>query len=112
MGIRRFVGSGPTGGSVLVAVPKPKLSLLRSTLSDRGDVVHFFDMREAGINPARIIPLIETFVDGSLVLTVEDQTLGLGKVGLVLFGESSLLFDTLHAIPLFSHRPLSTPPAY
>lgn len=55
---------------------------------------------------------IETFVDGSLVLSVEDQMLGLGKVGLVLIGESSLLFDTLHAVPLFSHRPLSTPPAY
>jgi hypothetical protein len=55
---------------------------------------------------------IETFVDGSLVLSVEDQTLGLGKVGLVIVGESSLLFDTLHAIPLFSHRPLSPPPAY
>jgi hypothetical protein len=55
---------------------------------------------------------IETFVDGSLVLSVEDQTLGLGKVGLVVFGESSLLFDTLHAVPLFSHRPVSPPPAY
>ncbi len=55
---------------------------------------------------------IETFVDGSLVLSAEDQMLGLGKVGLAVRGESSLFFDTLHAIPLFSHRPLSAPPAY
>jgi hypothetical protein len=55
---------------------------------------------------------IETFVDGSLALSVEDQMLGLGKVGLAVAGESSLLFDTLHAIPLFSHRPFSPPPAY
>lgn len=55
---------------------------------------------------------IETFVDGSLALSVEDQTHGLGKVGLAALGESSLLFDTLHAVPLFSHRPFSPPPAY
>jgi len=55
---------------------------------------------------------IETFVDGVLVLSVEDQALGQGQVGLLVRGESSLLFDTFHAVPLFSHRPLSSPPAY
>lgn len=55
---------------------------------------------------------IETFVDGSLVLSVEDQTLGMGQVGLLVSGDSSLLFDTFHAVPLFSHRPLSPPAAY
>lgn len=55
---------------------------------------------------------IETFVDGTLVLSVEDQALGLGQVGLLASGESSLLFDTFHAVPLFSHRPLSAPAAY
>lgn len=55
---------------------------------------------------------IETFVDGILVLSVEDQALGLGQVGLLARGDSSLLFDTLHAVPLFSHRPLSAPAAY
>ncbi len=55
---------------------------------------------------------IETFVDGVLVLSVEDQTLGLGQVGLLARGKSALLFDTFHAVPLFSHRPLSSPPAY
>lgn len=55
---------------------------------------------------------IEAFVDGVLVLSVEDQMLGTGQVGLVLQGKNSLLFDTLHAVPLFSHRPLSSPAAY
>ncbi|MBI3355917.1 MAG: hypothetical protein HY038_03945 [Nitrospirae bacterium] len=55
---------------------------------------------------------IETFVDGTLVLSVEDQALGLGQVGLLATGKSSLLFDTFHAVPLFSHRPLSAPAAY
>jgi hypothetical protein len=55
---------------------------------------------------------IEMFVDGVLVLSVEDQTLGLGQVGLLARGTSSLSFDSFHAVPLFSHRPLSAPPAY
>jgi len=55
---------------------------------------------------------IETFVDGTLMLSVEDQMLGLGQVGLLTRGNSSLFFDGLHAVPLFSHRPLSSPAAY
>ncbi len=55
---------------------------------------------------------IETYVDGTLVLSVEDQALGMGQVGLLARGNSSLLFDTFHAVPLFSHRPFSAPAAY
>ncbi len=55
---------------------------------------------------------IEVVVDGTLVLSVEDQALGLGQVGLAVVGTSSMLFDSVHAVPLFSHRPLSLPPAY
>ena len=55
---------------------------------------------------------IEVFVDGTLVLSVEDQTLGLGQIGFVVSGRSTMLFDSFHAAPLFSHRPLSSPPAY
>ena len=55
---------------------------------------------------------IEVVVDGALVLSVEDQALGLGQIGLVVLGSSTVLFDSFHAVPLFSHRPLSTPPAY
>ncbi|MEC4888959.1 MAG: hypothetical protein RI101_02760 [Nitrospira sp.] len=55
---------------------------------------------------------IEAFVDGVLVLSVEDQDLGAGQVGFVTQGKTSLYFDTFHAVPLFSHRPLSAPAAY
>jgi len=55
---------------------------------------------------------IEVVVDGVLVLSVEDQALGLGQTGLVVLGSSTVFFDSFHAVPLFSHRPLSAPPAY
>jgi hypothetical protein len=55
---------------------------------------------------------IETFFDGQLVGTVEDQSLAIGQVGLLVRGQTALDFDSLHAIPLFSQRPLSTPAAY
>ncbi len=55
---------------------------------------------------------IETFLDGQLVVTVEDQSLAIGQVGLLVRGHTALDFDSLHAIPLFSQRPLSAPAAY
>ena len=55
---------------------------------------------------------IETFFDGVLAVTVEDQSLTIGQVGLVVRGSTALDFDSVHAIPLFSHRPLSAPAAY
>ena len=56
--------------------------------------------------------VIEVFFDGRLLLSVQDQTLGLGQVGLVVRGKSPLHFDSLHAVPLFSQRPVSNPAAY
>ena len=56
--------------------------------------------------------VIEVFFDGRLMLSVQDQTLGLGQVGLVVRGKSPLHFDSLHAVPLFSQRPVSNPAAY
>lgn len=55
---------------------------------------------------------IETFFDGELAVSIQDQSLGFGQVGLVVTGNSSLHFDSLHAVPLFSHRPFSPPAAY
>lgn len=55
---------------------------------------------------------IETFFDGQLAVTVEDQSLATGRVGLLVRGQAALDFDSLHAVPLFSHRPLSAPAAY
>jgi hypothetical protein len=56
--------------------------------------------------------VIEVFFDGKLLLSVQDQTLGLGQVGLLVRGKSPLDFDSLHAVPLFSQRPVSNPAAY
>jgi hypothetical protein len=56
--------------------------------------------------------VIEVFFDGKLMLSVQDQTLGLGQVGLIVRGKSPLDFDSLHAVPLFSQRPVSNPAAY
>jgi hypothetical protein len=56
--------------------------------------------------------VIEVFFDGRLMLSVQDQTLGLGRVGLLVRGQSPLHFDSLHAVPLFSQRPTSNPAAY
>lgn len=56
--------------------------------------------------------VIEVFFDGKLMLSVRDQTLGLGEIGLVVRGQSPLHFDSLHAVPLFSQRPVSSPAAY
>jgi hypothetical protein len=55
---------------------------------------------------------IETSFDGQMMRSVEDQTLGMGRVGLVVRGKTTLYFDSLHAVPLFSQRPLSAPAAY
>ena len=55
---------------------------------------------------------IEAFFDGTLVVTVEDQSLAIGQVGLLVRGPIALDFDSFHAIPLFSQRPLSAPAAY
>lgn len=55
---------------------------------------------------------IETFFDGQLAVTVEDQSLAIGQVGLLVRGQTALDFDSLHAVPLFSQRPLSAPAAY
>jgi hypothetical protein len=52
------------------------------------------------------------FFDGKLMLSVRDQTLGLGEIGLLVRGQSPLYFDSLHAVPLFSQRPVSNPAAY
>ncbi|MEO8338545.1 MAG: hypothetical protein ABI604_02380 [Nitrospirota bacterium] len=55
---------------------------------------------------------IETFFDAQLAVTVEDQSLAIGQVGLLVLGYTALEFDSLHAVPLFSQRPLSAPAAY
>ncbi|MGC3973581.1 MAG: hypothetical protein QM771_04260 [Nitrospira sp.] len=55
---------------------------------------------------------VETFFDGSLALSVEDQALGVGQVGVLVRGDASARFDNFNAAPLYSSRPLSAPAAY
>lgn len=62
--IRDFTRGGVEGGgAVLIAVPQPKLAVLRASLGDLGGRVQFADMRQIGINPARIIPFVKAFID-------------------------------------------------
>lgn len=56
--------------------------------------------------------IIETFFDGQITVSVQDQTLGLGQVGLLVRGDVAVQFDSFHAAPLYSQRPLSPPAAY
>jgi anti-sigma regulatory factor (Ser/Thr protein kinase) len=48
---------------VLVAVPGPKVGLLREHLGGQAGQVSFADMTEMGANPARIIPRVAAFAD-------------------------------------------------
>lgn len=55
---------------------------------------------------------IEVSFDGRQAVSVQDQSLGTGLVGLAARGVGELQFDNFHAAPLFSQRPLSSPGAY
>ncbi len=55
---------------------------------------------------------IEASFDNTLTLSVEDQALGAGRIGLITRGRSSMAFDNLHVIRLYSQRPFSGPAAY
>ncbi len=55
---------------------------------------------------------IETFFDGQLAVSVEDNALGAGCVGLMTAGEVPLACDNEGAIRMCSQRPLSAPPAF
>jgi anti-sigma regulatory factor (Ser/Thr protein kinase) len=61
--VREFVRGGLSRGEpVLVAVPGPKVAVLRPELP-QADGVTFADMTELGRNPARIIPSLRAFLD-------------------------------------------------
>ena len=55
---------------------------------------------------------IEASFDHALTVSVRDQTLGAGRIGLVTRGGSSIAFDNIHVIRMYSQRPLSGPAAY
>jgi anti-sigma regulatory factor (Ser/Thr protein kinase) len=59
-----FVGEGlARADPVLVAVPGPKVGLLREQLGGQAGRVSFADMTEMGANPAWIIPRVAAFAD-------------------------------------------------
>jgi anti-sigma regulatory factor (Ser/Thr protein kinase) len=59
-----FVGGGlERADPVFVAVPGPKVGLLREHLDGQAGRVSFADMTEIGANPARIIPRVAAFAD-------------------------------------------------
>jgi anti-sigma regulatory factor (Ser/Thr protein kinase) len=59
-----FVRAGVSAGEVvLVAVPQPRIALLREDLGPYADHVTFVDMAERGRNPARIIPLWQSLLE-------------------------------------------------
>ncbi len=65
-----FVAAGlEHANPVLVAVPGPKIALLREHL-DGTEWVSFADMTELGANPARIIPQVTAFADAHRGRTV------------------------------------------
>ena len=55
---------------------------------------------------------IEAYFDGKLTISAEDRSLGPGQIGLVTRGEAPVEFDNVHAIRMYSQRPLSGPAAY
>ena len=55
---------------------------------------------------------IETFFDGKLTLSAQDQALGEGQVGILLRRNASAYFDNFSASPQYSSRPISAPAAY
>jgi anti-sigma regulatory factor (Ser/Thr protein kinase) len=60
-----FIADGLAAGEpVAVAVPAPRLDLLRVALGSAADRVHMLDMTEAGRNPGHIIPgVLRAFAD-------------------------------------------------
>ena len=83
--------------------------LARSSITSKASPWHMLRIQR---NTIISKDFIETFFDGQLAVTVEDQSLATGQVGLLVRGPIALDFDSLHAVPLFSHRPLSAPAAY
>lgn len=130
----RFPNEGGVGqGGILIGLRDAKqfYAVIVNLVGKKLEIIRVIDGQVTVLGEATITPkpvdwhslriqrntiiskdFIETFFDGSLVLSVEDQSLGIGQIGLLVRGNSSLHFDSLHAVPLFSQRPLSAPAAY
>lgn len=106
--------------AVLVDFNEQRLAVLRvedgkETVLGRAPVT----MKEASWHIVRVQrntiiskEFIETFFDNALAVSVEDQTFGAGQIGLTTRGGAPVEFDNIHAIRIYSQRPLSAPAAY
>ena len=56
--------------------------------------------------------LIEIFFDNHIILSLSDQSLGTGYIGLATTGDGVFAFDNFRVVELLTSRPLSRPPAY
>ena len=66
-GVTDFVRNGLRAGEpVLIAVPRHNKDLLDKHLAAESAELAYFDMTEVGRNPARIIPKLQSFIDGHL----------------------------------------------
>jgi hypothetical protein len=130
----RFPGGGGVGqGGIVIGLRDAKqfYAAIVNLAAKKLEVIRVVDgqatvLGETAINPKAVDwhslriqhntiiskDFIETFFDGALVLSVQDHSLGIGQIGLLVSGNSSLHFDSLHAVPLFSQRPFSAPAAY
>jgi anti-sigma regulatory factor (Ser/Thr protein kinase) len=62
--VREFVRAGAAAReAVLVAVPRATLGWLPAALDGEAADLHFEDMNEVGRNPARILPMIQEWID-------------------------------------------------
>jgi len=130
----RFPAEGGTGrGGIVIGLKDASqfYAAIVDVSSKRLEVIRVMDGKVTVLGQTAIVPkavewhslrvqrntiiskdFLETHFDGSLVLSIQDHSLGFGEVGLVVLGDSSLNFDSLHAVPLYSQRPLSDPAAY
>jgi anti-sigma regulatory factor (Ser/Thr protein kinase) len=64
VGAAAFIhGAVSAGQPILVAVDAAKTTALRTLVDDEGDNVEFADVAAVGRNPARVIPLLQGFID-------------------------------------------------
>jgi hypothetical protein len=63
-GTAAFINAAVSAGQpILVALDAPKSTALRTLVDDEADNVEFTDVAAVGRNPARVIPLLQGFID-------------------------------------------------
>ncbi len=131
--LRPVSGEASATGGVVFSAKDPRnfYAVLVDFTQDRLSVVRVLDGQETVLGTAPITrkkdpwhhvrvqrntiiskEFIEAYFDHKLTVSVQDQKLGLGQIGLVTSGDSTIEFDNIDAIRIYSQHPLSTPAAY